>query len=91
MRDCCDAHGIPRPEVNAIIAGEEVDFLWRARRLVVETDGHETDGTRAAFERDRAKDARLTMRGYRVVLHVPPARLRNRRRHRHPGVALGAR
>ena len=67
MRDLCDAHGLPRPEVNAIVEGEEVDFLWRDRRLIVETDGHETHGTRASFERDRAKDARLTMLGYRVV------------------------
>ncbi|HVF79861.1 MAG TPA: hypothetical protein VNA28_16315 [Solirubrobacteraceae bacterium] len=50
MRDLCDAHDIPRPEVNAQIAGVEVDFFWRAHRLAVETDGHETHGTRAAFE-----------------------------------------
>jgi hypothetical protein len=67
MRDLCDAHGLPRPQVNAVVEGEEVDFLWRDQRLIVETDGHETHGTRAAFERDRAKDARLTMLGYRVV------------------------
>ena len=67
MRDLCDAQAIPRPEVNAILEGEEVDFLWRSSRLVVETDGHESHGTRAGFERDRAKDARLTVLGYRVV------------------------
>lgn len=67
MRDLCDAHGLPRPEVNVRIDGAEVDFLWREQRLIVETDGYETHGTRAAFERDRAKDARLTMLGYRVV------------------------
>jgi hypothetical protein len=67
MRDLCDAHGLPRPLVNSMVDGSEVDFFWRARRLVVETDGHETHGTRAAFERDRARDARLTMLGYRVV------------------------
>jgi very-short-patch-repair endonuclease len=67
MRDLCDAHGIPRPAVNAIVEGEEVDFLWRAQRLIVETDGHQAHRTRTAFERDRAKDARLTMLGYRVV------------------------
>lgn len=67
MRDLCDVHAIPRPEVNAILEGEELDFLWRAQRLVVETDGHESHGTRAAFERDRAKDARLTLLGHRVV------------------------
>lgn len=80
MRDLCDGHRLPRPAVNAIVAGEEVDFHWPAHRLIVETDGHEDHGTRAAFERDRAKDARLTARGYRVVrftyrqvVHAPAA------------------
>ncbi len=67
MRDLCDAAGIPRPEVNSIVEGDEVDFFWRAQRVIVETDGHATHGTRAAFEKDRARDARLTMLGYRVV------------------------
>lgn len=67
MRDLCDAHAIQRPEVNAIVAVYEVDFLWRAQRLIVETDGHEHHGTRIAFERDRARDAHLTTLGYRVV------------------------
>ncbi len=67
MRDLCDAHNIPRPEVNVHVEGLEVDFLWRAQRLIVETDGHEDHGTRTAFERDRARDARLTALGYRVV------------------------
>ncbi|HVF79505.1 MAG TPA: DUF559 domain-containing protein [Solirubrobacteraceae bacterium] len=67
MRDLCDATGLPRPEGNVIVEGEEVDFFWCERRLIVETDGHETHGTRTAFERDRARDARLTMLGYRVV------------------------
>lgn len=35
--------------------------------MIVETDGHETHGTRAAFERDRARDARLQAAGYRVL------------------------
>ena len=67
MRDLCAVHGIEPPEVNARVEGHEVDFLWRSRRLIVETDGHAHHGTRTAFERDRAKDARLTMLGYRVV------------------------
>jgi hypothetical protein len=67
MLDVCDAHNIVRPAVNVLVEGYEVDFLWRDQRLIVETDGHEHHGTRAAFERDRARDARLTMLGYRVV------------------------
>ena len=34
---------------------------------MVETDGHASHRTRAAFERDRARDAQLTVAGYRVV------------------------
>jgi hypothetical protein len=65
--ELCDAHGIPRPLVNTVVEGYEVDFCWPEERLIVETDGYEHHGTRAAFERDRARDARLTARGWRVV------------------------
>ena len=44
-----------------------MDFLWPEHRLVVETDGFEHHGTREAFERDRARDADLQARGYRVL------------------------
>lgn len=63
----CDTHGLPRPLVNRIVASYEVDFLWPEQRLIVEADGRRTHLTRAAFERDRAKDAKLTVAGYRVV------------------------
>ena len=80
MRDLCDAHGIHRPEVNVHVEGPEVDFFWRAQRLIAETDGHETHGTPIAFEQDRARDARLTALGYRVV------RFTHRQVLREPGV-----
>ncbi len=67
MLDLCDAHAIERPEVNVLVDGLEVDFLWRAQGLVVETDGRKNHGTPTAFERDRARDERLTVLGYRVV------------------------
>jgi len=63
----CDAHAIPRPLVNHIVDGEEVDFFWPEQRVVVETDGRGTHLTPAAFERDRARDARLVALGYRVL------------------------
>lgn len=63
----CAAHGIPRPRVNVGIGPYEVDFLWPAERLVVETDGRAHHATRAAFESDRARDAQLTAAGYRVL------------------------
>ena len=47
--------------------GKEVDFFWPEQRLIVETDGRGTHLTPAAFERDRARDARLLALGYRVL------------------------
>lgn len=63
----CRRHRLPQPLVNARIGRYEVDFLWPEHRVIVETDGFEHHGTREAFERDRAKDARLQARGYRVL------------------------
>jgi very-short-patch-repair endonuclease len=63
----CRSAGLRAPEVNRRVRGYEVDFVWRPRRLVVETDGSAAHGTRAAFERDRARDAALTAAGWRVV------------------------
>jgi very-short-patch-repair endonuclease len=63
----CRRRRLPIPEVNARVAGYEVDFLWRDAFLVVETDGFRYHGHRAAFEADRARDARLQSLGFRVV------------------------
>jgi very-short-patch-repair endonuclease/predicted transcriptional regulator of viral defense system len=63
----CRAHELPQPAVNAAVARLEVDFLFAAARLVVETDGWRFHGTRAAFERDRRRDATLTLAGYRAL------------------------
>jgi predicted transcriptional regulator of viral defense system len=66
-----DARGLPRPEVNVDLqlAGRWIqpDFLWRDQRLIVELDGHQTHGTRAAFERDRERDRILQADGWRVI------------------------
>lgn len=63
----CRKHGLPLPAVNARLLGLEVDALWKEQRLVVELDGFAYHGHRAAFERDRARDAALQAAGYRVV------------------------
>ncbi len=66
------ATGLPDPDVNVWVAPDDgesamrVDFVWRRQRLVVETDGHGTHRTRQAFERDRRRDQRLTLAGWRV-------------------------
>jgi very-short-patch-repair endonuclease len=63
----CRRHRLPAPETNVRVGRFEVDFLWRDGALIVETDGFRHHGTRRAFERDRARDARLAVLGYRVV------------------------
>jgi very-short-patch-repair endonuclease len=67
MLELCRVHGLPRPLVNAHVAGLEVDVLFPAQRLVVETDGWRYHRTRSAFERDRERDAALTRVGHRVL------------------------
>ena len=62
-----DRQDLPHPETNILIEGIEVDAAWRGQHLIVELDGYAFHGTRAAFEGDRARDRRLTARGWRVV------------------------
>ena len=63
----CDTHGVPRPETNTRIEGVEVDFVWRDRRLIVEVDGFAYHRSPESFERDRERDARLTVAGWSVL------------------------
>jgi very-short-patch-repair endonuclease len=55
------------PQANRVVGGFEVDFLWPEQRLIVEFDGFAFHGDRAAFERDRIRDAELQAQGYRVI------------------------
>ncbi len=60
-------HGIRPPEVNQDVGPWEVDFLWRAEKVVLELDFYETHKGRYAYRRDRVKTAWLEDRGYRVL------------------------
>jgi len=66
----CATHRLPRPEVNVWVAlgGGHIraDFLWRAERLVVETDGYAFHSGLRAFERDHDRDTRLWLAGWKV-------------------------
>jgi very-short-patch-repair endonuclease len=62
----CRRHRLPRPEVNVLIDGMTVDFLWRDARLVVETDSYGTHGGTVAFQDDRVRDLRLRRLGFAV-------------------------
>jgi very-short-patch-repair endonuclease len=67
----CRRAALPSPAVNQWLAvsGEEmqVDFVWHGPRVVVETDGFRTHGTRRAFREDRRRDRLLGLEGWRVV------------------------
>ena len=61
------AAGFRSPGTNVRVGPYEVDFLWRAERIVVEIDGFRFHSSRAAFERDRERDTRLIAAGYAVL------------------------
>lgn len=63
----CRCHRLPTPEVNVWIGPLQVDFLWRDRHLIVETDGYRYHRGRAAFEDDRSRDLKLRALGYEVI------------------------
>lgn len=63
----CREANLPPPTVNRIVEGFEVDALWEKARLVVELDGYAFHRGRAAFERDRMRDAALMLAGYKVL------------------------
>jgi predicted transcriptional regulator of viral defense system len=68
----CRSAALPKPAVNEWITLDggvayKPDFLWRAERLIVETDGWGSHGTRQAFEDDRRRDRRLSGAGWTVV------------------------
>jgi predicted transcriptional regulator of viral defense system len=71
----CRRADLPPPAHNLWVEGQEVDALWADKRLVVEVDGYDAHRTRAAFERDRRRDAALQVAGYRV-LRVTDRRLK---------------
>jgi very-short-patch-repair endonuclease len=61
------AGGLPSPQTNVWIAGFQVDFVWARAWVIVEVDGFAFHADRAAFERDRRRDAELQAHGYRTI------------------------
>jgi very-short-patch-repair endonuclease len=58
---------IERPIFNQPLLGYKPDALWPRQRVILEVDGYGFHGHRQAFERDRARDARLVAAGYVVI------------------------
>jgi predicted transcriptional regulator of viral defense system len=65
--------GLPQPEVNTFVMLDDGDppirgdFVWRAQRVIVETDGFGTHKTRQAFERDRRNSRRLLVARWKPI------------------------
>lgn len=70
-------HGFPPPEVNPKVVGHEVDFLWRAQRVVVETDFFDYHRGSVAFEDDHQRELELRRGGY-TVRRYTGAQIRDR-------------
>jgi very-short-patch-repair endonuclease len=79
----CREHRLPAPATNVLLLDHEVDAYWPSARLAVELDSVEFHMHRAAFERDRARDAALQAAGYRTV------RVTDRRLRQDPGRLAG--
>jgi Protein of unknown function (DUF559) len=62
----CREARLPLPNVNVLVEGHLVDFLWPAERVVVETDGYRYHRDRLAFEHDHEVTVDLEAAGYRV-------------------------
>lgn len=58
---------VPRPQVNAVVRGLEVDFFWPDRGIVVEVDGFAHHAHRSAFENDRRRDGILAAENLSVI------------------------
>lgn len=59
--------GFPEPQVNSRLGPYEIDFLWKAQRVAVETDGRSAHERASARERDYSRDAWLHARGFRPL------------------------
>jgi hypothetical protein len=76
----CRDYDLPTPVAGATVLGREVDAFWPTQKLMVEADSWEFHRHRAAFERDRERDATMQTEGYRII------RLTHRRLEREPAM-----
>jgi very-short-patch-repair endonuclease len=63
----CRRFKLPRPQVNTIVAGREVDAYFEAEKLIVELDGWKYHSSRDSFESDRDHDATALAQGIGTV------------------------
>lgn len=62
--------GLPVPQPQVTVLGYRLDLFWPDLGLAVEVDAYGTHGSRARFEADRRRDARLLTERRIIVLRV---------------------
>jgi hypothetical protein len=67
LYDLHRTHGLPRPLLNAIVEGREVDAAYPDHSVVIEVDGYEFHHSKQQFQDDRAKRLELEAKGQRVL------------------------
>ena len=66
------AAGLPRPRMNYVEEGFELDCYWPEYRFAVELDVFATHRSRAAFERDRERQEDLLLAGIAMTRVTGP-------------------
>lgn len=76
----CADHGLPKPIMNAKVAGYEVDALFPDHKVIVELDSWAYHRDRRSFESNRERDAATLQAGFVTIritwqrLHATPVR-----------------
>lgn len=59
--------GLPRPSVNCVVDGYELDMYWERERFAVELDSWDAHRSRSAFEEDRTRQENLKLAGIEMI------------------------
>ena len=73
----CRRFGLPEPAMSTVVAGLEVDALFPEEKVIVELDSWRYHSDRAAFERDRERDA-ITLAAGHVTVRITWERMHAR-------------
>jgi very-short-patch-repair endonuclease len=67
FRDLVLVAGLPRPQMNALVEGYELDAYWEAEGFAVELDVYATHGSPRSFEADRERADDLLLAGIELI------------------------
>jgi very-short-patch-repair endonuclease len=67
FRDLVLVSGLPRPQMNALVEGYELDAYWESEGFAVELDVYGTHGSPTSFEADRERADDLLLAGIELI------------------------